>query len=77
MADRYNLANLLPEGAVPLGFVASVVALAPDGDQTLYHLAHEVLPWEAIGMLTSHLDDQRRWFQSSREDFEPGDAEDV
>ncbi|WP_336160036.1 hypothetical protein [Amycolatopsis sp. VC5-11] len=74
MADQYNLADLLPEGAVPLGFVASVAALVPDSDQTLYYLAHEVMPWEAIGMLTSHLDDQRRWFQSSQDGLDLGDG---
>ena len=55
-----RLIDGLPDGFMPVGFVCSVKALSPSGDLVLLHShTSQVTTWEAIGMLTSHLDDLR------------------
>lgn len=65
MADREDqvtdrISDLLPDGCISLGFVASIKALSPDGSVSLYHCRSlDLNNWEAAGMLVSALDDQR------------------
>lgn len=55
-----RLIDGMPEGYMPVGYVCSVKALDPDGNLVLLHnRTSQVTHWEAIGMLTSHLDDLR------------------
>lgn len=74
MADQDPFAALLPDGAVSLGFVASIKALDAQGRVSLYHVrSDELTPWEALGALVSAADDLRdhlRGLDASEEDDE-------
>lgn len=42
----------LPEGCIPLGFVAVVKALDPEGSLTLFHIqSTDLTSWEVVGMV--------------------------
>lgn len=63
-----NLADLLPDGSVPLGFAASIKYLDPKGDVSLVNVRSEdISTWEAIGMVTSARDDFRVRLQQIEE----------
>ncbi|MEV8610245.1 hypothetical protein AB0383_20360 [Amycolatopsis sp. NPDC051373] len=74
MSDEFNLADRLPEGVVPVSFVASVKVLHANGDVGLFHLNHEtMMPWEAVGILTSHIDDLRDHMRNGYVEYDSGD----
>ena len=55
-----RLCDLLPEGHVATGFVVTLEAITPDGNNFLYaRMSQGMTPWKAIGMTTSTLDDLR------------------
>lgn len=55
-----RITDMLPEGYISLGFVASVKALRPDGEVVFTHVTHGGLnAMELIGMVTSVADDLR------------------
>ncbi len=55
-----RLADMLPEGFMPVGFACTIKALDPEGNLVLVHQATAQVPdWEAVGMLTAHIDDLR------------------
>lgn len=63
-----DLSDLLPDGAVLLGFAASVKFLDSNGEVTLVNVRSEdISAWEAVGMLTSGLDDFRARMQHIEE----------
>lgn len=71
MPDEDNsekITDLLPEGYISIGFIASIKALRPDGEVTLLHVTRGGLnPWEQIGMATSLQDDLRDDLRVDRE----------
>jgi len=60
----------LPEGAIPYGFVISIKAIGPEGNEMLVHDADGVTTWEAIGMATSMTDDLRDALRSPGPELE-------
>jgi hypothetical protein len=67
--DQFRLADLLPEGYVPLDFAVSIKALDEEGDVVIINGRSEGLSaWEALGMLTCATDDIRARMQQREED---------
>lgn len=59
MPDR--VADLIPSDYVLCDYVLTATAIAPDGELVLCHRRSEELPlWNAMGMLTSTLDEVRQ-----------------
>lgn len=64
-----SLYSILPEGYIPVGFVASIKALDTDGDVCLVNAkSPEVSRWEAVGMLTSLMDDMRDELRANQDE---------
>jgi hypothetical protein len=65
MADQDPFADMLPEGAISLGFAGSIKALDAKGDVVLYHVrSDDLAAWEALGALVSAVDDIRDYLRS-------------
>jgi len=56
-ANPLDLAALLPDGAVCLGYAIAVKLIYEDGGMGLKTWSHEITPWEAIGMHKVAIDD--------------------
>lgn len=63
-----DLTRFLEDGAVPIGFAGSVKFLDPEGSVQIINVRAEVPSWEAVGMVTSCLDDFRAKMQWTSDD---------
>jgi hypothetical protein len=62
--DQFRLADLLPDGYVPIDFAVSIKALDEEGDVVIINGRSQGLAaWEALGMLTCATDDLRATMQ--------------
>lgn len=61
MGDEWSIAALLPEGSMPLGFVAAVKYLDEDGNVSLATVSSsEISYWERLGMHLTAVEDVKR-----------------